>query len=233
MTSLDMNIEKWCHYFETTQDFADVCLITKGVTTFSKDSDEGIYKYYGWYRITNNGSFPRKSVYRRIRRALYSEGYPDGVIVIDPYTSKELGLEPISFKGMSDHDRREHFHYRNTSRNIASEKLEGESKLEGMQAHLDRCGKKSFAIRGFPIYDNADISIEPVGKCCLRALIGRTIKHPDYALRSASVIALISIIVALIGLGVSAISLVLALQPDAAVLESLGRIEKQLANSLA
>lgn len=228
-----MSIDIWCHYFETPQDFADVCLITQDVVIFGDDSDESAYEYYGWYRITNNNSYPRKSVYRRIRRALYSEGYPNKCIVIDPYTSKELGLKPLSFKGMSAHDRRKHIHYRNTSQNIASEKLEGEPKLEGMQAHLDRYGKKSFAIRGFPIYDNADISIEPVGECSLRALIGRTIRHPDYALRSASVIALISIIVALIGLGVSAISLALALHPDTAVFESLGRIEKQLANSLA
>lgn len=144
-------VEKWCHYAGTIQDSPDVCLVTAGVyppESVSSDNspddtlEDNSYKYYGWYKITYtaNGSDTGKSVYRRLRKAATSEGYPNNCIVMDPYTTDELGIEVFNVYRESDDDRRASLtHYRSKKLNLA----------ETVFPHDNCCGIERF-IAGKP-----------------------------------------------------------------------------------
>ena len=243
-------VRKWCHFTGTAQDFPDVCLVTRGVLSKDADSDSSLsvalkepngedraseydetYKYYGWYKITFTKT--KKSIYRRLRKATSREGYPDNCLVLDPYSSNELGLDAINVYALEEKKRRrEYFHYRNSLVNIAKKSLSYDD-TKGIQHHLAHKGKgkKLYFITGFPVYplkEPEKILLDPVPEHTVFAAIGQTVGHPDYSIRLASKIAIISLLIALISLVSSFASIFASSGPDEAVVERLDAIEQHL-----
>lgn len=209
--SSKIKIKQWCHFTETLQDYPDVCLVTQGVipACWEDDIEETItYEYYGWYKITCEET--SKSVYRRIRKTA-GEGYPHECIVLDPYTSEELGLGNDWIAKSKSGDGTFRIHHRSKKQNVCSKKLRDKSLT--IDKHLKKCKTKpQYVITGFPIYlfpSDKCLILEKVKKNSVGALRGRTLRHPDYAIRLACDIAVISLVLAVLALLIGIASLII------------------------
>lgn len=245
----ECGIEKWCHFTETIQDFPDVCLVTTGVYPPEPDScadtcevnfDDDSYKYYGWYKITYKatGSDTEKSVCRRLRKATSREGYPNNCIVMDPYTSNELGLNAFNVYKESEFDRRKHLtHYRSKRFNIAETSFPYDD-CDGIDNFVEakrKSRERKYIITGFPVYPlhyqshQGEIKLERISNETLRSEVWWMFKHPDYAVNLACRIARISVVIAIVSFAFGFISLILALVSGADTSVRLNGIEQQLA----